>query len=342
MNTKKGVSKILLINFLLLAVLLFCVEIVLRILGLGYDSAAFEPNVLYHHAHKKNYSFINNNPSEKEYSNILVRYDKDGCVSNPNPVASSSANKKIAILGDSYAEGLQVDFNNSITGILQKQLGKKYEIKNFAVGGYSPVIYFLQCKYVLQEYRPDFVFLLLYSNDLREDKDFLTNAVYNNNTLVAINGGVPAFKYSLIRKSYLLRFIRKYYIMLSYALQNTSQNNYVIQNSIEEKPLLTQPTLSYLDSIRVVLAQSNCKLIVSAVPSKYKTVNALEHDSLDFATQCRHWAAQNKTSYVDLTLPFINCIKKTGSSPFFKNDIHFNEAGHSVAAVTIANYFNKQ
>ena len=83
------------------------------------------------------------------------------------------------------------------------------------------------------------------------------------------------------------------------------------------------------------------KLIVTAIPSKYKTVNAMEHDSTDFSQQCKHWAAINNVEYIDMDTPFQTFIKNTGQSPFYKTDIHFNAAGHVVAAACVVNYFKK-
>lgn len=339
----KNRFRFLVLNFLWLLFFLFCFELILRALGLGYDNAAFEPDSVFHHAHKKNYSFINNNPSEKEYSNILVKYDNDGCVTNPLFEKKNLPQKKIAILGDSYPEGLQANYTQSLTGILEKEMGNEFQIKNFAVGGYSPVIYYLQCKNILEDYKPDYILLFLYANDVREDKEFLTKAVFKNNELMAVDGGMPAWKYAFIRNSYLLRLVRKYYMQLVYFFyqDDNASAGYSINNMLEEKPVLTPPTLSYLDSIKNYSENSGAKLIISAIPSKYKIINSLPFDNSDYAVQCKLWAAKNTIDYIDLVAPFEMLKRDSGISPFFTKDIHLNTVGHAVSAASIKEYFRK-
>lgn len=336
---KNKKTRLVFYNLVFLLLFLCVAEIVLRLTGLGYDNAAFEPDAVLHHAHKKNYSFINNNPSEKEYSNIAVRYDEQGCVSNPamSEPAQPPA-KRIALIGDSFIEGLQVPFEQSLTGILQSELQTEYKIKNFAVGGYSPVIYYLQLQQVIPVFHPNKAILFLYSNDVREDKDYLQQATYSQNKLTGINGGMNPFKYHIIRNSYLLRLIRNFYMQSVFYFSDKAKTNTVtIQNTLEEKPILSTPTTSYLDSIVSLCAQNKCELIVSAIPSKYKIVNQIAPDSSDFAVQCQLWANGNRIKFIDLAPSFESGFAQTKRSPFFVKDIHFNSVGHSIAAKAVLN-----
>jgi hypothetical protein len=331
---KNKKARLVFYNLAFLFLFLFMAEIVLRLTGIGYDNAAFEPDRVLHHVHKKNYSFVNDNPAEKEYGNISVRYDEQGCVSNPEKNGSNiTSGKRIALIGDSFIEGLQVPFQKSLTGILQKETGNEYEIKNFAVGGYSPVIYYLQLQQIIPLFHPQKVIVFLYSNDVREDKDYLQLATYNQNRLTGINGGINPGKYQIIRNSYLLRLIRKFYMQsVFYFSDRNKLNTYIIQDTLEEKPVLSTPTSSYLDSIVNFCLQNKCELILSAIPSKYKISNGLTADSADFSMQCRQWAWQRKIKFIDLTPPFEAWFATTKQSPFFVRDIHFNEPGHALAA----------
>ena len=168
--TKKAGLVFYNLAFLLLFLLL--AELFFRWKGTGYDNAGFEPDHILHHKHKNNYSFLHSNAAEKEYNAVPVYYDSWGCVSDPGKHSSTvTANKKIALLGDSFIEGIQVPYALSLTGILQTNL-KKAEVKNFGVGGYSPLIYLLQINEIYNKYHPDIIVLSLYSNDVREDNDF--------------------------------------------------------------------------------------------------------------------------------------------------------------------------
>ena len=130
------------------------------------------------------------------------------------------------------------------------------------MGGYSPVIYYLQLQQIFTAFNPNKVILFLYSNDVREDKDYLKQATYNQNKLTGINGGMNPLKYLIIRNSYLLRLIRKFYMQTvfiflikvkpqtSRALQEKSKlsdNDVVIvlQNLLDQKIIKQSPNNTY-------------------------------------------------------------------------------------------------
>ena len=50
--------------------------------------------------------------------------------------------KRILLIGDSFIEGAGLDFEFTLAGMLEKDLGDKFEVLNSAVGSYSPSIYF--------------------------------------------------------------------------------------------------------------------------------------------------------------------------------------------------------
>lgn len=335
--------KTLLVNFLVLGVFLLLFEIVLRVYGLGYDSAAFEPDRIYHHIHKKNYHFVNDNPAEKEYTGIRVYFDKDGCVANPeiNSAATPLSKRKIALMGDSFIEGLQVDFEKSITGLVESNFADTVEVKNFAVGNYSPVIYYLQIKNNPQWFSNKMIFLFLYSNDVREDSGFIAKATFNDaGNAIAVDGGEKSLWLDLARHSYLIRLARKNYIRFVYWWNHSEEkNSYATENYMEEKPLLSSLTKTYLLKIDSLAIKYNSHLILTAIPSKYKTINHIDYDGNDFAMQCKSFALQNNMEFLDL----IPTFKEKGKTTplFFQKDIHFNESGHAMVAEEIVNRVNR-
>lgn len=78
---------------------------------------------------------------------------------------------RIAILGDSFAEGYTVDYQDLFSTVLEKKLNKhrtkkKFEVINFGVGGYSTDQELLIFKRKVKKYRPDLVIVLFYINDV--------------------------------------------------------------------------------------------------------------------------------------------------------------------------------
>lgn len=84
--------------------------------------------------------------------------------------AKTENSLRIAVLGDSVAFGLGVDFNNTFGYVLEKQLSndfnKNVEVINFGVPGYDSSAEIEQLKIKALEYNPDVVILSFIMNDI--------------------------------------------------------------------------------------------------------------------------------------------------------------------------------
>src|ERR1700724_250712 len=87
------------------------------------------------------------------------------------PLKSSS--HRILLIGDSFAEGIGMTFDNSFAGMLERAGGeraKKVEFLNAGVASYSPVIYYKKIKYLLERgLQFDEVVLLSDSSDVEDE-----------------------------------------------------------------------------------------------------------------------------------------------------------------------------
>ncbi|HNR20315.1 MAG TPA: hypothetical protein PKN75_10550 [Bacteroidia bacterium] len=336
--------KALLINFAVLLLLLLCFEIVLRATGIGFDSAAFVPDKILHHAHKKNYTFINDNPAASEYSDIVISYDSEGRVTNHDVnqrIDTTKAKLKIALLGDSFTEAVQVSFSESFTGLLQKRFADTVAFFNYGVGEYSPVFYYLQAINSFKNQRFNYAIILLYSNDVRDDSVYYAKANKDaTGNVVAISGEENSRLAQFARKSYLLRLIRKYYIRFVYWKDHRNKpEEKTVGGFIEESPVLSPLTKKLIQQTDSVLALRGTQLVLSAVPSKYKLINHIPHDSTDFANKVKSYAIEMNYHYIDLVQAFE--IKSQTSLLFFHKDIHFNKNGHEVVAQQFQEYIYK-
>ena len=92
---------------------------------------------------------------------------------------------RIAVLGNSWTEALQVPQNKTYTALLEQQLddkrclvGKHIEVLNFGVAGYSTAQEFLLLQQKVWSYHPDLVLLALYpARDIANNVRELNNAV---------------------------------------------------------------------------------------------------------------------------------------------------------------------
>lgn len=68
-------------------------------------------------------------------------------------IPMKSASRRVLLIGDSFAEGIGMSYEDSFAGLLQRagqQRNEKIEFLNAGVASYSPVIYYKKIKYLLE------------------------------------------------------------------------------------------------------------------------------------------------------------------------------------------------
>ena len=87
------------------------------------------------------------------------------------PLKSSA--RRILLMGDSFAEGIGITFDDSFAGLLDRagrERGQKIEFLDAGVASYSPVIYYKKIKYLLERgLQFDEVVLLSDSSDVEDE-----------------------------------------------------------------------------------------------------------------------------------------------------------------------------
>jgi lysophospholipase L1-like esterase len=112
-----------------------------------------------------------------------VRINAAGFRGAPTRVEPQPGRLRLAVLGDSFTEALQLDEPNTLVGQLQRQLSVArqcrlkvghpdgVEVLNFGVGGYGTAQAWLTWRHLARSYRPDLVLLLVYpGNDLNDNE----------------------------------------------------------------------------------------------------------------------------------------------------------------------------
>lgn len=106
-----------------------------------------------------------------------VRVNAAGFRDRIHDVAKPRGVYRVAVLGDSYPEAMQVDFKSTFWWQLQQNLekcavpaGKQVEVMNFGVSGYGTAQEYLVLKSTAARYQPDLVLLAFTNgNDLRNN-----------------------------------------------------------------------------------------------------------------------------------------------------------------------------
>ena len=139
----------------------------------------------------------------------------------------------ILFIGDSFTEGVGVEFENTFVGIIEKNITSKkgnYTVLNAGVSSYSPIIILSKLHYILEKKMPiSKVFVVICGADFYDDiykyisidEDYIVkhNDFKNNRILININNFIKA-------NTLLYQFIREVTPLSNLIARNKKKNCY--------------------------------------------------------------------------------------------------------------------
>jgi lysophospholipase L1-like esterase len=174
-------------------------EILLRVVGLGYP-LLWEPDPELGWKHVPG---TRRHHTDEGDGHVVI--NSLGQRDRPRTLERSPGSLRIAVFGDSLTEALQVDLEQTFCSILEEKLsspGRKVEVLNFGVSGYSPVQELISLKRNGPLYRPDVAVLALFlDNDVSGCLPAL-NPTQGSPPYVSFQGGETRFDNSRPRESY--------------------------------------------------------------------------------------------------------------------------------------------
>lgn len=318
-------------------VTLIIIEILLRILGIGYGGSPINSDPILHHVHPANYTFMAYSPVNV-HGEHLIHYDEDSLSADPYQTKPKLENIKyrIAFIGDSFTEAVQVPYSDSFVGILQSS-STISEIKNYGTASYSPILELLQWREKVIHFQPTHIFVLLYAADIREDEGYTIKALYSDEgKLLAVPGLGGGKLVRLLRKSYLVRLIRKSQLEIKWTIENWGEEKTITEDYVELNPNISSLTAGFILTLANEAKESGSNFTLMAVPSKYHLREGKNDTSyIQFSDKLKKWANENSINFIDLVEPFEEA-SKTGKRLFLERDVHFDESGHKVVAETLS------
>ena len=332
------------------------------------DSHSFRcSNPYYHH------DFLPNQSAETTWGDRKYRVFtnslgfRDGSVRD---VPLASKQKRILLIGDSYLEGMGVPYENSVAGILGESLkADATEVLNAAALSYSPKLYFLKTRYLIEQRHLAFDELYVFI-DISDPHDEIIYKYWEPGD-GAFASGLRALDRFFKRHSFLysycsarLRLNREKAINNAFPAESSADARFWVQDLKEylrradpEKDRFLWPNKQsaldewgweglslcerYMTEVQKLCARHGIRLAIVIYPSPYQlTGSNLGGIPVTF---WRAFAEKRGIGFLNLFPVFI------GSGPpqtvyanyFIQGDGHWNEAGNRLVAEAVLKHIRE-
>src|SRR3974390_3097248 len=173
-------KKELVLAVLVMLLILLSLEVALRIAGVGFDAQLYGPSrELGWTLRPSAEGLVSTETSQYVKINSRGFHDVERAYEKP------ATTFRVAVLGNSWTEALQVPLEKTYCSVLERKLAerscfanKRVEVLNFGVAGYSTAQELLTLREKVWKYNPDLVILALYAaRDIANNVRELNNAV---------------------------------------------------------------------------------------------------------------------------------------------------------------------
>src|SRR5258708_2155036 len=114
---------------------------------------------------------------QQDEGRAYIKVNSQGWRDREHATAKPAATYRIAVLGDSYVEAMQLELERAFWSLLPERLkscgfagGRQIEALTFGVSGYGPAHELLTLQHRVWQYSPDLVLLAFFpGNDVRNN-----------------------------------------------------------------------------------------------------------------------------------------------------------------------------
>ncbi|HRD75721.1 MAG TPA: SGNH/GDSL hydrolase family protein, partial [Hyphomicrobiaceae bacterium] len=285
---------------------LLLAELTLRISGLRYDRMPFVSDPVLHHALPRDYHYISEDP-DGVLPAFAITYDDLGRPADPDVGrrARAGAPCRIALIGDSFTVANEVPYRSSFAGLLDA--ASPCEVRNFAVGSYSPMLHGLLWRERIAAFKPDLVIIQIFSNDIWDDQVYAKSARRDGaGRVTAVPGASGEGFAEWRRRLYVARLLRRATSAVQWWWQNRGRAQTSIDGYVEENPELTELSLAEMRRLVADIRAANVPLLLTVVPSKVRLLTGTMPGpaKTEFAERWQAWAEREGVRFVDLVAPF--------------------------------------
>jgi len=275
-------------------------------------------------------------------------------------INKSQAKLRLTVIGDSFVQARQVDFDKSLAERLEQKLGSdRYEVYRFGVSA-APLSQYLQVfRTEVVNYSPDLAIFVLIHNDFEESYNFELGRYTTSFLRLKLESGrveeIAPRKYerpwySWIRGSATYRYLvdRQHLNIQSvknfvnyYRFKTEFQANIDVSN-VGDRARFDELATDYVfrrikeiaesRSIRLLMVMDgDRRSIYKGVPSD----RLYARGALMLNKMAQRLAKKYNIAFIDLHPVFEENYRLNKKSFDFENDTHWNEYGHEIAARAI-------
>ncbi|MCK4979787.1 MAG: hypothetical protein KAS62_05285 [Candidatus Delongbacteria bacterium] len=341
----EGNSKIkhpILILVIITLFLFLLMDIFLGLLLLKRDNIRIDHS--YYHHDLKSLSVKDSKWGDLKYTLKTNSFGfKDGATRN---IELNSIKDRILVIGDSFTEGLGYNYEQTFCGLLQKKLSDNQEILNAGLTSYSPKLYFLKVKYLLDlglEFNK--LIVMLDISDIQDESVYESfQPKKDQSTFRKID--VKLSNYSFSYHHVLRNVLKKIAPSRNNNNSKFADAETFLEQSIDERGKWTYDKKIYEDwgkrglelASKNILELSNLciensiemTLVIYPWPEQI-----LQNDSISIqSTYWDEFCKTNKIDFIDLFPYFFETenADETVDKYFIAGDDHWNEEGHRLIA----------
>ena len=304
------------------------------------------------------------------YGNITYKLctDKNGFRTFCDNVSNSNKIYDIALIGDSFTEGVGLKYENTFAGILTKKIGIE-RVANLGVSSFSPSIYFLKLNELInQGYTFKEVIVFVDQSDLVDE---LLCYKFTGDKIVRRKSFNKCINAGVINADEKLKGFFENYLRLSLEIFILSKNFLIKKDILEKKPTSLQINsprskwtyqydkniynnfelqeaqkllINRMDLVHSLLKENNIEMSLAVYPWP----GTLYYDKADniYFKMWEEFCYKKCKHFFDFNKIFFNKLKKLGTNKvitkyYIEGDFHFNKEGSEIIAGEFLKQYKK-
>ncbi len=243
--------------------------------------------------------------------------------------------RRILFVGDSFTEGIGVDYEETFAGqtaLKLKPLG--IEVLDAGVSSYSPVLYLRKTAYLLETLglEADEVFVFIDTSDVIDEINYAVNPGKGSLQISALKDNSILVRVLFCVKDY---FGKKSHSETKRPEDRRLQDLWSFDDSVYSLPTVQEGLRlerSHMDQLYALLEKHHIKMTVAVYPWPVQILSVKRDQKQE--SVWKEWCREKNVRFIDFFPAFMQGSdpKETVSRYYLREDIHWNRAGHKRVA----------